>query len=337
MQHLFVAVLLAFVAAGAGAQPAARVVPALDASAAVSMPAAPAAAASQPERRRPPVVQVTPTPIRERVEPLDATTKLTIRQGAEWLDAENRPTAGEDGRVTFTFGAGMPVVICAPLRLCVIELQPGERVSSAPQIGDAVRWIVTPAESSSGKTAQTLIVIKPKESGLDTNLLIPTDRRSYYLRLQSRATSYVARVAFSYPDDAKAAWDAYAARRSEQAKSEVSPDLSPMSIDRLNFDYKIEGESSFRPVRVVDNGEKTYIQLPPGSKADEIPVLVVLNTEGKEQLVNSRFINGWFEVDRLFERAALILGVGDEQRKVTIINSARYKPRRSFWSFTGDR
>ena len=85
----------------------------------------------------------------------------------------------------------------------------------------------------------------------------------------------------------------------------------------------------------MDHGEENYIPLPATAKADEIPVLVVLNSEGKEQLVNSRFINGWYEVDRLFDRAALILGVGSEQRKVVITNNARYK--RSFWNFGGER
>lgn len=38
-------------------------------------------------------------------------------------------------------------------------------------------------------------------SGLDTNLLIATDRRAYYLRLISKPEEYVARVAFQYPRD----------------------------------------------------------------------------------------------------------------------------------------
>lgn len=258
-----------------------------------------------------------------------------VSQSKEWLTAENKPTVGDDGRVMFTFGAGLPVVVCAPLRVCVIELQAGEHINKEVHIGDSVRWIVTPAESGSGKTAQTLVVIKPKEIGLDTNLVIPTDKRNYYIRLVSHPTDYVARVAFNYPEEARAAWEAYAAKRSELAKTEVDPDMAAMSIERLNFDYTIKGEAFFRPVRVLDNGEKTYIQLPPTAKADEIPVLVVLNTEGKEQLVNSRFINGWYEVDRLFERAALILGVGSEQRKIVITNNARFKPR-SFWNAGGN-
>ena len=56
---------------------------------------------------------------------------------------------------------------------------------------------------------------------------------------------------------------------------------------------------------------------------------MILNADGKEQLVNSRFVNGWYEVDRLFERAALILGVGSQQRKVVITNNARTRSRLS--------
>jgi type IV secretion system protein VirB9 len=315
-----------------------KVVPALETAQACT----PGCAAPAPVVKPKPVVKrvaAPVTPIREKVEVIepktDATSDRAVNQSKDWLTAENRPTVGDDGRVMFTYGAGLPVVVCAPLRICVVELQPGERVNKEVQLGDSVRWIVTPAESGSGKGTQTLVVIKPKEVGLDTNLLIPTDKRNYYIRLISRSSDYIARVAFSYPEEAKAAWEAYSAKRAELAKSEVAPNMPAMSIERLKFDYSIDGDASFKPIRVVDNGEKTYIQLPATAKADEIPVLVVLNSEGKEQLVNSRFINGWYEVDRLFDRAALILGVGSEQRKVVITNNARYK--RSFWNFGGER
>ena len=46
-----------------------------------------------------------------------------------------------------------------------------------------------------------MIVLKPQGPGLDTNLLITTDRRAYYLRLLSKSDDYVARVAFAYPDE----------------------------------------------------------------------------------------------------------------------------------------
>lgn len=287
----------------------------------------------------PPMARAAPLPRKPPAKPpasaaapaiaLDATAKQALLRARKWQQDENRPTAGDDGRVMFVYGAGMPVVVCAPLRICVIELQPGERVNKDVQLGDSVRWLVTPAESGSGARAQTLVVIKPKEAGLDTNLMIPTDRRNYYVRLVSQSTAFIARIAFTYPEDARQAWEAHSARRADMARSEIAPDMAPASIDRLKFDYTIEGTAGFRPVRVLDNGEKTYIQLPASSRFDEIPVLVILNADGKEQLVNSRFVNGWYEVDRLFERAALILGVGSQQRKVVITNNARTRSRLS--------
>jgi type IV secretory pathway VirB9-like protein len=52
-----------------------------------------------------------------------------------------------------------------------------------------------------GEETTSAIVLKPQEPGLDTNLLITTGRRAYYLRLVSKQQDYVARVAFSYPEE----------------------------------------------------------------------------------------------------------------------------------------
>jgi len=56
-----------------------------------------------------------------------------------WRAEKNSPAAGSDGRVLYSFGAGLPTVVCAPLRVCMIELQAGEKIIGEPQIGDSVR------------------------------------------------------------------------------------------------------------------------------------------------------------------------------------------------------
>lgn len=289
------------------------------------------AGAGQADIPMPKMTAPTPAP------PLEGTAAAAAAKSAEWRATRTTPTLGEDGRVTYTFGAAVPVLVCAPLRLCVIELQPGEKVINGVQMGDAVRWVVTPAETGSGPTAQTLVVIKPKEEGLSTNLMIPTNRRVYYFQLTSHSKDHTSRVAFEYPEDAKAAWAALAAKQAERSANEVATmngagAPAGSAIDRLAFDYSIEGDAKFKPTRVVDDGTKTYIQLPAAVRSDELPVLVVLANDGKEQLVNSRFKNGWYEVDRLFDRAALILGVGRDQQKVVITSATRYKPKSWFSS-----
>jgi type IV secretion system protein TrbG len=124
-----------------------------------------------------------------------------VRVSTQWQGEKNAPAAGPDGRVMYSFGAGLPTVVCAPLRVCMIELQAGERVLGEPQIGDSVRWNISPAMYGTGEETTPVIVLKPQTPGLDTNLLVTTDRRAYYLRLISKADDYVARVAFAYPDD----------------------------------------------------------------------------------------------------------------------------------------
>src|SRR3954470_12945306 len=56
----------------------------------------------------------------------------------------DKPVVNADKSVRFTFGGSLPIVICAPLQVCDIELQPGEEVRSA-QVGDSVRWSIEPA------------------------------------------------------------------------------------------------------------------------------------------------------------------------------------------------
>ena len=135
----------------------------------------------------------------------------------QWRGEKNPPAAGSDGRVLYSFGAGLPTVVCAPLRVCMIELQAGEKIVGEPQIGDSVRWNISPALYGTGEQATAVIVLKPQVPGLDTNLLVTTDRRAYYLRLISKPEDYVARVAFAYPERREQPQVAGANRRTASA------------------------------------------------------------------------------------------------------------------------
>jgi type IV secretory pathway VirB9-like protein len=123
------------------------------------------------------------------------------------------PTPGPDGRVLYVFGQGMPVMVCAPLRVCAVELQPGELLQSQPQIGDSRRWEITPDMSGSGLDQTPLLVVKPIEPGLETDLIIPTDRRTYVGRLVSDPTRFVSRLAFQYAADDRAKWETFQAQQ----------------------------------------------------------------------------------------------------------------------------
>jgi type IV secretion system protein TrbG len=258
--------------------------------------------------------------------PLTGAAKDAVQVSQTWMLAAHTPVEEKDGRVLYTYGAGLPTVVCAPLRVCVLELQPGEKLVGEPHIGDSVRWIISPATAGRDEFAVPMIVIKPKAPGLDTDLLVTTDRRAYYVRLTSKPEEYLARVAFAYPDDEDAKWKAYLAREQEQRRREEfdASQIAPVeSMENLYFNYTIQGgDSNMRPVRVVDDGKKTYIQMPTEAAHRELPMLAVLGSDGKADLVNYRVKADMYIVDRIFDRGALILGVGKKAQRAEIIRGS---------------
>jgi P-type conjugative transfer protein TrbG len=258
-------------------------------------------------------------PAKDVVLPSNAKEALAV--GQAWMSEKHTPAPGKDGRVLYTYGAGLPTIVCAPLRVCVVELESGERLIGEPHIGDAVRWIIAPAGTGQGDGLTPMIVLKPKQAGLDTNLLLTTDRRAYYLRLISKPEEYLARVAFAYPEDEAKKWQIHLAGEEQRRKVErEAAQLSPVdSLENLYFDYRIESvDLHIRPVRVVDDGKKTFIQMTPDAASREAPVLVVVGPDGPE-MVNYRVKGDMYIVDRLFERGALILGVGKKAQRTEII------------------
>ena len=253
---------------------------------------------------------------------LPSSAAEAVRASANWRGDSSQPSVGPNGQVTYSFGAGLPVVVCAPLRICLIELQAGEKILGEPQVGDSVRWSISPAVYGSGPDAVSAIVLKPLAVGLDTNLAILTDRRAYYIRLLSHPDDYTARVAFSYAnDDNSRKWqehlESQAAAKLERRASELMPAM--ITAEKLNFDYQITGGNEhIRPTRVYDDGSKTYLQMPQGMLNREAPVLLVVGKDGQGEMTNYRVKDQTYIVDRLFDRARLVLGAGKKSNGQTV-------------------
>jgi type IV secretion system protein TrbG len=260
--------------------------------------------------------------------PLSKKERRGVVYGRQWASNPDMPARGEDGGVVFRFGATLPTVVCAPLYVCDLVLEAGEVVNDL-NVGDSVRWQITPASQGSAESAITHVIIKPTDIGLTTNLVITTNRRAYSIKLVSRAADWMPRVSFSYPENARALWSGY--RSVQAARNEAAIAAVGSEADAaFNFDYAMLGDSpAWRPVRVFANSSKTYIEFPRDIGAGELPALVALGNDGglfsapSKQLVNYRFVHGRFEVDRVLERAALISGVGSDQVEVRIERRGR--------------
>jgi type IV secretion system protein VirB9 len=263
--------------------------------------------------------------------PLPDSAKEALAVGHAWLAEKQAPAPGKDGRVLYTYGAGLPTMVCAPLRVCVFEMEAGEKLVGEPQIGDSVRWIISPATSGRADFETSMIVVKPRQPGLDTNLLVTTDRRAYYLRLISKPDEYLARIAFAYPEEEVIKWKVQLAKDDQQRKEErersAHPTIEP--AEDFYFEYTIRGgDENMRPVRVFDDGRKTFIQMTANAAHRELPVLVVIDSDGPE-MVNYRVKGDMYIADRLFERGALILGVGKKARRVEILRGTYHAEKHS--------
>jgi P-type conjugative transfer protein TrbG len=224
------------------------------------------------------------------------------------------------------YGHGHPVLRCAPLRACAIELEPGELVLSTAS-GDSERWLVQVAAAGlGGKTP--LVVVKPTACDLSTNLLVATDRRLYEVGLEAppcheadagRAGAYNPRLPYTgitrfyYPDELVRRWasEEEAARRAaaERASSAVAV-ATPLGA--LNFSYRWERDTRFpwAPAQVFDDGRHTYIVLPPGARSAEAPALFGVQPGGRLALLNYRLENGTYIADRVLDHAVLTVAAG---------------------------
>lgn len=247
----------------------------------------------------------------------------SVSLSKEWMNNGNKSFRGEDGSVTFLHGATMPRIVAAPLRLTDIQLQAGEQIKDV-QIGDSTRWMITPSISGSRPHEVSHLMIKPTDVGLETTLVILTNRRTYHLNLLSRRSEYMPIVAFKYKDEINQKWSAYQQhfesqdRATKKNKTLKVTSTLHRNVEDLDFNYELIGETSWKPARVYNDGVKTYIEMPEVMKYQEAPILMVLDSDDNTQLVNYRLKGNKYIVDKLFNQAILIIGVGDNQESITI-------------------
>ncbi len=246
-----------------------------------------------------------------------------------WKAGGQAPIIRKDEFVQYPYGLTEAVVVCQPLRVCDIELETGEEILNV-SLGDTGRWLVSPAFSGDRETLTPHVLVKPTDYGIATNGVITTTRRTYYLALVSSAktdsTPHIRRVKFYYPQDlvqqTNASFRANAAQQKQEQERTVAR-VPRVTLDALSFGYQVEGDAvPWKPVRVFDDGTHVYIQMPEAMRVTDAPALFVYTRAGDVALVNYRLRQQYFVVDKLFDSAVLVVGVGDRQERVTIRRTA---------------
>ncbi|MDE2252693.1 MAG: TrbG/VirB9 family P-type conjugative transfer protein [Betaproteobacteria bacterium] len=256
--------------------------------------------------------------------PVPLSYRATDAAAQQWLQTGvANDIIGTNGQVMYAYGQSRPTITCAPLHVCVINLLTGEHITSL-SIGDSVRWLVQPTNAGD----RPVVIVKPTQAGLVTNLVVTTDAgRVYYMTLKSDAHDYVPLVGFYDPQQLviNMQQQAAQARAAEKAKAEarkqavVAPlgDIDPAHLD-FDFTCKAENghdDTSMLPVRVFAGGGHTYLQMPQSMKFTDAPA--VFNTSnGNTELMNSRLVHGYYVIDGLPSKFNLTLGVGKDARTV---------------------
>lgn len=273
-------------------------------------PVAKAAAPRRPQRRSAPRTYARPGP-------------LSTVQSAN-SSARDYPTSGAyiNSALYYDFEPGrLYTVHASPHFLTAITLRPGEKLISKAA-GDTVRWVLGETVQGAGASQQVIVMVKPIRGNLRTNIILTTDQRTYLLDARSyEGDTYTSVISWNYPQEQMR--DAQAARAAE-AQSVVA---SGLAIDQLHFGYDVRAihsrKPSWQPIRVFDDGLKTYIQFPANMAATQAPPLFLIGADKQVQLVNYRYLGGYYIVDRLIDVAELRLG----EKNQTVVRITRTRDR----------
>jgi len=274
-----------------------------------------------------------------------------VNQSLKWQTAKAQsPILSADGVVRFAYGQYQPVITCKPLNLCDIELEAGEEIQGI-LIGDSVRWNegdngIPVVYSGEATKLVPHLVLKPSQAGLDTTLMVTTSRRTYMIKLRSASLDYVERAGFYYPHQEIINYQLTAGQIRDKTPlsrpNSIIDDLQT-SGRRLNYGYTVENQSyDWRPSQVFDDGISVFIKMPTKVFARDLPSICVIsvNDSSECEMINFRYVNGYYIIDKLFRQAKLINGFGRNAETLLITsNDANNKvTRRRFWSrvFSGE-
>lgn len=269
--------------------------------------------------------------IKETVKPRDI-DKQASQLSKEYVDNTKHLaplTRGADGSVQYVFSTTRPRILCRPLRVTDIALEPGEKITNAPFVGDSINWTVLPSVSGAGEKTQCHIIIKPSMPNIATNLIVHTDRRTYHLDLVSSKEMYTPYVSFIYPQETTAEWNDFLERQARVLPPVDARPVVPSLTDStkvgglLDFNYKVTPKSKnigWIPLYVFSDGNKTYIEFPDNLDSLEAPVFFI-TVAGKKELVNYRKYENTYIIDRIFDSGVLIAGTGAVAKQVVITKS----------------
>ena len=204
------------------------------------------------------------------------------------LAASALPAAADDGFRTVQYRPFTQTTVTCPANLlCVLRLQPGERIRSGLNSGLAA-WESNDVYEG-GDEQTPLLTFKPAAPGQRANVVLTTDRRTYLVLLESNAGTRPTYIRFAFDEETRSR-----ARRQAQASQpqtiaeQLEATCSWFSTNAAGEGYALDSrpEVPWHPVRVCHDARATWIALAPSATvAGDLPVVLEVTTSG-ERIVN---------------------------------------------------
>lgn len=185
---------------------------------------------------------------------------------------------------------------------------------SVPFMSDSVNWEITGDIWQSDEGDRQLIMVKPTLSGLETNMLIVTNKRLYHFVLYSTKDDYQPMVRFRYPTEPKF----ITSRTKKHMPLTLKSYYDELDMNLVSFNYSISVPSlqkkiDWIPKVVYDDGSHTYIVLPEIVLQKEMPGI----WEGSDEITNYEIhpdFHNLIIINKLVEKVTLRVG----KQKVTV-------------------
>ena len=225
-------------------------------------------------------------------------------------DVKPIPMPSDARLVDFSYDANDTFVVLArPRSITDIVIHPDEEILGLA-LGDTFQWQV--------KDTKGHIFVKPLRPNISTSVTLVTTARTYQFTLQSSPEdgAWYQRVSFTYPQlmvierERKVASQRLVDNENQRLERQI---VSPgVAIENLNWDYKISGSASFKPMQAFDDGKFTWIRMP---KTQDMPAFFLVSPSGDFELINTHLKGDYVVVQRLVDR--LMLKLGDQEVTVS--------------------
>ena len=189
--------------------------------------------------------------------------------------------------VEYTFMDGkIYTIVTSKNSITDVRLEGGEEIISSIAVGDPHAWSIETALSVENGVNTVHILIRAESDDVITSAIIPTNRRTYYLRLLS--TNATPRIAcrFRYQNSSNMLIKNILAQNNNYS---VSKSKNSYSIDpsTLEFGYSVT-DSSFiwSPTAVFSDNTTTYFQFDPLFEEVQGSPALYLSTNDEISLIN---------------------------------------------------